>query len=241
MNFTLKKAKRTVVLLIMPLFFVVFGYSVLYFTFSETVDMYYSGLKMVLTPYLYDFSDDELTSIFVEPNKDVLNINEMQDSVSDEKEEAIRTEVLQSQIEMPKYGTHYAMLSFDSVGTRLSLYFGDSKKILKKGAGQYIGSFIPGYHRPILIAGHNNTHFNTLKELEVSDIVTITTNYGVYKYKIYDTKVTSADDEGAFDLSLKKELLILYTCYPFDIVGFTTERYFVYAERISGPEIIFDK
>jgi sortase A len=245
MKFNKIKAIKTVVFVIMPLFFVVIGYFLLYFIFSDTIDMYSSGIKMVLSPYIPDFSDD-LTTIFAESeekNKEA-NIQETaenNDKDSDkDKNDLIQTDILQSQIEMPKFGTYYAMLSFDSIGTDLPLYFGDSKQILKKGAGQYIGSFIPGYNRPILIAGHNNTYFNTLKELQISDIVTITTNYGIYKYKIYDTKVTDADDDSAYDLSLKKEQLILYTCYPFDIVGFTDQRYFVYAEKISGPEIIFN-
>lgn len=237
MNLTFTKTIRTVVFLIMPLFFTILGYFIIYFSFSDIVDMYYSGLKLVLSPYTPNFSDD-LTTIF---NKSIDNdINKIQDPAIN-NEDVTQSKVLLSQIEMPKFGTHYAMLSFDRTGTELPLYFGDNKKILKKGAGQYIGSFIPGYNRPILIAGHNNTHFNTLKELQISDIVTITTNYGIYKYKIFDTKVTKADDDSAYDLSLKKEQLILYTCFPFDIVGFTDQRYFVYADKISGPEIIFDK
>ncbi|MDF2568387.1 MAG: hypothetical protein K0R90_1843, partial [Oscillospiraceae bacterium] len=42
----------------------------------------------------------------------------------------------------------------------------------------------------------------------------------------------------AYDLSQKKEQLILYTCYPFNTLGLTSKRFFVYADKISGPQIV---
>ena len=40
---------------------------------------------------------------------------------------------------------------------------------------------------------------------------------------------------------LMNENLILYTCYPFDALGFTPNRYFVYASYTSGPELDADR
>ena len=33
----------------------------------------------------------------------------------------------------------------------------------------------------------------------------------------------------------------MYTCYPFDALGFTQERYFVYASYTSGPVLEQDQ
>ena len=42
-----------------------------------------------------------------------------------------------------------------------------------------------------------------------------------------------------FKLSSKEqEKLILYTCYPFEIIGYKSQRLFVYADKISGPTIL---
>lgn len=224
MNYNLKKTKRTLAFILLPLLFVVFGYFIIYITFFDTAYMYFSGFDMVISPYTPDFSE-EITSIFIDIEPEQSNT-------------AIQKYVNQAEIVMPTYGTHYAKLSFDSVGTELDLYFGDSDKILKLGAGQYIGSSIPGYNKPILIAGHNNNHFYTSKDIKLSDTITITTNYGVFIYKVNDIKVITDEDTEAFDLSTNKEQLILYTCYPFDTVGFSKQRYFIYAEKLSGPEII---
>ena len=43
----------------------------------------------------------------------------------------------------------------------------------------------------------------------------------------------------SLDHVLLHENLILYTCYPFDALGFTPNRYFVYAKYVSGP--VLDK
>jgi hypothetical protein len=111
MKFNKIKAIKTVVFVIMPLFFVVIGYFLFYFIFSDTINMYSSGIKMVLSPYIPDFSDD-MTTIFAESeekNKEA-NIQETaenndKDSNKD-KNDLVQTEILQSQIEMPKFGTY---------------------------------------------------------------------------------------------------------------------------------------
>ena len=44
-----------------------------------------------------------------------------------------------------------------------------------------------------------------------------------------------------YDFTRTDENLILYTCYPFDALGFTPNRYFVYASYTSGPELDADR
>ncbi len=99
------------------------------------------------------------------------------------------------------------------------LYFGDSNKVLKKGLGQYIGSFIPGYGKPLLI--NNNGQFSQIEKCPGGDIVTITTSYGVYQYQVTGMQIAASTDKSAYDLGQNKEQLILYTCYPFDTLGLT--------------------
>ncbi|HRN39316.1 MAG TPA: class D sortase, partial [Ruminococcus bromii] len=108
---------------------------------------------------------------------------------------------------------------------------------LRNGVGIYAGSFVPGYGGTILVAGHNNTYFNGLKNAAVGQKVEIKTSYGNYIYEITDTAVKKATDRTAYDLSADYENLIMYTCYPFDALGLTTQRYFVYAKLVSGTPI----
>ena len=69
------------------------------------------------------------------------------------------------------------------------------------------------------------------------DRLVIRTSYGNYEYRITDTAVKKASDRSAYDLSADHENLIMYTCYPFDELGLTDYRFFVYAEYVSGAQI----
>lgn len=146
----------------------------------------------------------------------------------------------QSQITYPKQDTHYAKIKLPGTDKSEDLYYGDSDYVLKKGIGQYSGTLLPGYNSPILLAGHNNTYFNNLKKIKKGQVVEITTYYGIYKYKVIKTAVKKSDDKSAYDLLQNKEQLIMYTCYPFDMLGITNDRFYVYADLISGPEIVDD-
>ena len=89
--------------------------------------------------------------------------------------------------------------------------------------------------KTILLAGHNNTFFNDLQHAETGATVTITTHYGVYTYEVTGTEILDYQDETAYDFTRTDENLILYTCYPFDALGLTPNRFFVYAKYVSGP------
>ena len=206
----------------MPLLFCSVGYVILYIAFAPLVIPVISSLSLITSDNNIDYSS-RIDSIF-KSNGNLAGIET----------------VKEADIEMPSYGTHYARLEIKSASVAADLYFGDSSAVLKKGVGQFIGSFIPGYGRPLLIGGHNNGAFNSLQYVKQGDIVTITTNYGVYEYRITETKIADHKDKGTYNLSLNKEQLVLYTCYPFDTLGLTSKRFFVYGEKILGPVIVSD-
>lgn len=143
-----------------------------------------------------------------------------------------------SEVEFPNIDKQFGELKIKGRDVDAKLFFGDGKIPLRNGAGVYAGSFIPGYGKTILVAGHNNTYFNGLKNVKKGDIVKINTSYGNYEYKVTDTKIHNAKSKKSYDLNANKENLILYTCYPFDTIGLTEKRFFVYADKISGPKIV---
>ncbi|HEX2986197.1 MAG TPA: class D sortase [Caproiciproducens sp.] len=142
-----------------------------------------------------------------------------------------------SSITFPQYGTRFGRITIPSASIQADLFFGDGAEALRKGVGVYNGSFIPGYGKTILIAGHNHTYFHRLGQAKTGDFISIETNYGVYRYRITNALVKSASDQTAYDLKDGEENLILYTCYPFDCIGLTPQRYYVYAKYVSGPKI----
>ena len=52
------------------------------------------------------------------------------------------------------------------------------------------------------------------------------------------SKIAKATDTQAYDLLQNKEQLILFTCYPVEGLGEKEDRFFVYADKISGPTVV---
>lgn len=52
-------------------------------------------------------------------------------------------------------------------------------------------------------------------------MVTIETHYGTYTYTVERCEVRDYQDTTTYDFTRTDENLILYTCYPFDALGFT--------------------
>lgn len=146
-----------------------------------------------------------------------------------------------SEITFPLANTKYGEISIENTSVSCPLIYGDNSNMLHKGACQYMGSSFPGFGSTILISGHNNSYFNGLKDAKVGSVIKVSTNYGNYTYRITGTAIKSSTDKSAYDLDSDVENIILYTCYPFNALGLTSQRYFVYGEYVSGPLVQLDK
>ena len=206
-----------------PLAFFIFGILFFYLVFNPFLNLMLDGWAL--------FSSDSNITSGEEIHNDIFGVDRL---------EGYTDFVPSSLITYPKVKTRYAEISIlaDNCEYTIPLYFGDNKSILRRGAGHYVGSHFPGESSTVLVSGHNNTYFNCLQYIKVGDIITLTTNYGVYKYEVTETAVKKNSDKSAYDLSADFENLILYTCYPFDRIGLTPDRYFVYTKLLSGPKIL---
>ena len=131
----------------------------------------------------------------------------------------------------PEYGTQYATIEIPRINVNLPVYFGDTLEILKKGVGHSSGSYFPGEGGSIIYMGHNSKNmFRRFSELQLGDEIKVTTSYGEYTYKIYDMQLIKETDVDKLPVQKEKEILMVYTCYPFNNIGYATQRYVVYAE-----------
>lgn len=192
-----------------PFIFAIICFGVLYFAFAPTIEPAISMFSLVLNNN--------------KPSKEI-KITPKENNLQNGK------------IAIPFLGEKYGNIKIDSCNINAPIYYGDSPEELKKGVGNYTGSYIPGQRSTILLGGHNSTFFNSLGEANVGDIINITTTYGEYIYKITDAKVANHNDKKAYDLYKNEENIILYTCYPFNSLGITEKRYFVYGQYVSGPQ-----
>ena len=150
----------------------------------------------------------------------------------DNKEEVKPIEISEKTIKnYPEYGTKYATIEIPKIDVDLPVYFGDTLEVLKKGVGHSSGSYFPGEGGSIVYAGHNaKKTFRRLGELQIGDEIIVKATYGTYTYKVYDMKLIKETDIQELPIQRNKEILMIYTCYPFNNIGYATQRYVVYAE-----------
>lgn len=227
--------------IILPIIFLVGTYLVIYLALAPTVGSLVSAVGMFFSDNDKDFST-EYKNIYVPVSENstfptIVLDEKDSDGSGDEQSDGKQVYLDSDALEYPVYSNMFGELIIEDCGINANLFFGDGDVSLRNGVGVYNGSFIPGYGRTILVAGHNNTYFNGLKYAEKGQKVTIKTSYGNYEYEITDMAVKDKNDGTAYDLSADYENLVMYTCYPFDELGLTSQRYFVYAKYLSGPRI----
>ena len=134
----------------------------------------------------------------------------------------------------PEYGTKYATIKIPKIDVDLPVYYGDTLDILKKGVGHSSGSYFPGEGGSIIYMGHNSKKmFRRFSKLQKGNEIEVSTTYGDFKYKIYDMQLIKETDVDKLPVQKEKEILMVYTCYPFNNIGYATQRYVVYAELES--------
>ena len=144
-------------------------------------------------------------------------------------------------IDFPLSGTHYAQLVCDRIKLDTPVYWNDTSDILRFGAGQYLGSYLPGFGRMIVLSAHNNSFFAPLKDIKKNDTIEYHTHYGNYKYRVVDIQILNEEvlQDYIYDHILdEEEVLLMYTCYPFEaMAGRKTDRLTIFAERIEGYDV----
>ena len=131
----------------------------------------------------------------------------------------------------PEYGTQYATIEIPEIDVNLPVYFGDTLEILKNGVGHSSGSYFPGEGGSIIYMGHNSESvFRRFSELQIGNEIIVTTSYGEYTYIIYDMELIDETEVDKLPIQKEEEILMVYTCYPFNNIGYATQRYVVYAK-----------
>ena len=196
--------KATIIELIVALFITVILLGIGYFLFGAKIEETMSLISKV--------------SIGVSDSSEVVN------TVIDDKK--IKN--------YPEYGTKYATIKIPKIDVELPVYYGDTLDILKKGVGHSSGSYFPGEGGSIIYMGHNSKKmFRRFSELQKGNEIEVTTTYGDFKYKIYDMQLIKETEVDKLPIQEEKEILMVYTCYPFNNIGYATQRYVVYAELES--------
>ena len=109
-------------------------------------------------------------------------------------------------------------LNFLGPKSELIVLSGDSGSSLAFAPGWNTKSAKPGEQGVTVISGHRDTHFNILKDTAIGDSIVIVTaqgvtvNYQVETIDVVDSRVATIKTEQS------GQVLVLVTCYPFDVV-----------------------
>lgn len=202
----LKKAvKATISSLIVALLFAVCLFFLLYAIFSKEINWAISAIDII--------------------SVDKGNHEQEQISIDEETKKIIN---------YPEYGTKYANIKIEKIDVDLPVYLGDDLDTLKKGVGHSSGSYFPGEGGSIIYMGHNSKDtFRRFSELEIGDKIVVTTSYGEFEYVIYNYKIIHETDLEELPIQKEEEILMVYTCYPLNNIGYAYQRYVVYANLVD--------
>jgi len=130
-------------------------------------------------------------------------------------------------------GEAFARLSIPRLHSVLYVVEGTDHADLRRGPGHLEGTALPGSTGNCVIAGHRDTHFRVLKDIQKGDDIEVETAAGNFTYRVSGVSVVESDNTA----SLKptgSAVLHLVTCYPFYYVGTAPKRFVVSAEMVAG-------
>ena len=119
------------------------------------------------------------------------------------------------------------------LGLSVMIVEGADGRTLRRAAGHVPGTALPGQRGNVGITAHRDTFFRPLRNIQLDDVITLTTLQGEYSYRVVSTEVVSPEDIAVLDPTVG-EVLTLVTCHPFYFVGAAPNRFIVRAERLKG-------
>jgi sortase A len=125
-------------------------------------------------------------------------------------------------------------LAIPHLGISTAILEGDDSRALRRGVEHVPGTARPGEAGNTVLAGHRDTVFRRLSEIQRGDRLRVTTADGTFDYRVSRTLRVMPRDVWVLDADAAS--LTLITCYPFTWVGSAPERWIVQAEPAARNE-----
>lgn len=146
-------------------------------------------------------------------------------------------------------------LRCDAAGLAVKIVFSDKQSVCdKKDCAALFSPFEtlnlqnPGY---AIVADHNYQSFWQLQYIKTGDELLLDSpSYGQFIYRVEKTEVWNQNDEQTdicnddgeslrvWCANTGKQGVVLYTCYPFDAWGDTTQRFVVFCKLVSSTKLL---
>jgi len=96
---------------------------------------------------------------------------------------------------------------------------GMSGQALAFGPAHLSASALPGNNQEIIIAAHRDTHFRSVKNIQLGEELTLENRHKKqFQYRVVSTRIVDTREEKLW-INEEQEILRLITCYPFDAVS----------------------
>jgi sortase A len=107
---------------------------------------------------------------------------------------------------------------------------------LERAVGHIPGTAMPGKPGNVALAGHRDTFFRPLRNIQKNDTINLETERGTYRYQVESTQIVGPRDVGVL-AAANHQSLTLVTCYPFYYVGSAPKRFIVRAVQVNADEV----
>jgi sortase A len=109
-------------------------------------------------------------------------------------------------------------LDVPGLGVDRIVLAGASGSSLAFGPGHLFGSSLPGQQGNTVIAGHRDTHFRFLKDIQRGELIQLQSRTGeTIQYEVSETIIVD-EKQAEYLASTSENTLTLITCYPFDAI-----------------------
>jgi len=142
--------------------------------------------------------------------------------------EPARAEGGSSRSPIPVRGSALAELSIPRLHLSAVVLHGSDAHTLRRGPGHLENTALPGESGNAVIAGHRDTFFRPLRDIQVGDDVFVDTRQGRFQYRVTSLRVVKPHDLSVLNPT-EDAVLTLITCYPFWVLGDAPDRFVVRA------------
>jgi sortase A len=135
-------------------------------------------------------------------------------------------------LEPPANGTPLAELSIPRIGLSVVVLQGSDEHTLRQGVGHIESTPLPGESGNVGIAGHRDSFFRPLRNVQVGDDIMLETPAGNVHYRVSSYRIVSPSEVSVIHPT-RDPVLTLVTCYPFYFVGAAPDRFVVRASLVD--------
>jgi sortase A len=122
------------------------------------------------------------------------------------------------------------------LGLRAVVAQGNSASVLQRAVGHLAGTAWPGEPGNVVLAGHRDTVFRSLRRVRAGDAITLQTRAGDFEYLVEWTAVVRPTDLEVIQPTNERSLTLI-TCFPFSYVGPAPDRFIVRAREVEGSRL----